>query len=310
MLSIFEILMQLETLKVFCDIVRLRSFSRGAQANSVSQSRASQAVHQLEEHLGTVLIERTTRPLHLTSEGKLFYEGCREVVDRYAELEARVRHIQTEADSVVRVAAIYSVGLGDMNELIKRFTAARPQAQVRMEYLHPDQVYDRVENGGADFGIVSFPKSRRDLTIMAWRQEQMVMVCAPSHRLACERSIAPRALDGERFVGFDHGLTIRREVDRFLKRHGVRVEVALEFDNVEAIKRAVEVGSGISILPAPTLERELRAGSLATAAFGAAKFVRPMGIIHRRGRRLCQNTQRFIELLCAGANGEGGGHLS
>jgi DNA-binding transcriptional LysR family regulator len=302
--------MQLETLRTFCDVVRLRSFSRGAQANGLSQSRASQSVHELEEHLGTVLIERGKRPLRLTPEGELFYVGCREVVDRYSELEARVRRIQTEANAVVRVAAIYSVGLGDMNEHIKRFTLARPQAEVRMEYLHPDRVYERVENGEADFGIVSFPKARRDLAVVAWRREQMVAVCAPSHRLAREQTVSPSALNGEKFVGFDRGLTIRREVDRFLRRHGVRVEVALEFDNVEAIKRAVEVGSGISILPAPTLEREAQSGSLVKLLLDAEEFVRPMGIIYRRGRRLYPNAQRFIELLCGGSNGERGGNPS
>jgi DNA-binding transcriptional LysR family regulator len=88
------------------------------------------------------------------------------------------------------------------------------------------------------------------------------------------------------------------------------VEVALEFDNVEAIKRAVEVGSGISILPAPTLEREAQSGSLVKLLLDAEEFVRPMGIIYRRGRRLYPNAQRFIELLCGGSNGERGGNPS
>ena len=297
--------MQLEALKIFCDVARLGSFSRGAEANDVLQSAASQTVHQLEKRLGVGLIDRSCRPWKLTPEGRTFYEGCRELVDRYFELETQVRGIHQTADAVVRVAAIYSVGLGDMSQLVQQFAALYPQARVQIEYLHPDRVYDGVLEEKVDLGIVSFPQARSEFTVTPWRQEPMVLVCHPQHRLAGQKKVALKQLAGEKFVGFDHDLTIRRKIDQFLKQHGVAVAVALEFDNVEAIKRAVEIASGISILPWPTLEQEVRSGSLVAVPLTPGGLVRPLGIIHRRGRKLYPTTARFVELLQTAGDGNG-----
>jgi DNA-binding transcriptional LysR family regulator len=289
--------MQLEALKIFCDVVRLRSFSRGAEANDVIQSAASQTVHSLERRLGVLLIDRSRRPLEVTPQGKLFYDGCRQVLQQYTDLENTVRRVQDEADATVRVAAIYSIGLGDMSQCIQSFTEQHPRLRVQIEYLHPDQVFERVLADEVDFGIVSFPARRRDLVVLPWRREPMVLACPREHPLAHFSSIPPRDLAGTKFVAFDKGLGIRKEVDRFLKRQGATVEIALEFDNVEAIKRAVEVGAGVSLLPQPTLTRELRTGTLASVALTGSEFVRPLGIIHRRGKHFSPNTQQFLELL-------------
>ena len=297
--------MQVEALKIFCDVARLRSFSRGAAENQVTQSTASQTVHHLEEHLGVQLIERAQRPLRLTTEGKTFYEGCREIVHRYFDLEQSMRQLHRAANTQVRIAAIYSVGLGDMNQLAQEFGRRHAPAHAQVEYLHPDRVYERVIEEVADLGIVSFPRSRREVVVIPWRKEEMVLACPPEHPLAKERSVAPRALAGESFVALEENLTIRRETDRFLKRHGVPVTVALEFDNIEAVKRAVEVASGLAILPRPTLQREVQSGTLVAVPLAGAEFTRPLGIIHRRGKRLTASAQHFVELLQTGLNGNG-----
>ena len=118
--------MHVETLNIFCDVVRHQSFSRGARANSVSQSAASQAVRQLERHLGAQLIDRSKRPWQLTPEGRLFFKGCQELVDRYHELEDAVRHPQNPAGRTVRLATIYSVGVHHLAQYVDRFRTAVP----------------------------------------------------------------------------------------------------------------------------------------------------------------------------------------
>lgn len=295
--------MQVETLKVFCDVVRLRSFSRGAEANGVLQSAASQAVNQLEKRLGANLIDRSHRPWALTPQGKVFYEGCRGVLNQYTALENAIREAREQANAIVRVAAIYSVGLRNMNQFIEQFAAQAPGARVELEYLHPDRVYERVRHDEVDFGIVSYPHKLGEMAVIPWRAEPMVVVCPPSHRFAARQRLAPAALDGEPFVAFDRGLEIRRQVDRFLKRQGAKVNVVAEFDNIEAIKRAVEAATGVAVLPAPTLEREVAAGALAAVPLAGAAFARPVGMIHRRGRKLLPNAKRFIALLLHEGNG-------
>lgn len=297
--------MQLETLKIFCDVARLRSFSRGAAENGVTQSTASQAVQHLEEHFGAQLIERSCRPLELTPQGREIYERCREIVERYLELEHEFRRGAASWSRQVRVAAIYSVGLGDMSHLVQEFARRYPPSEAHVEYLHPDQVYQRVREDAADLGIVSFPRKDRALQVVPWREEEMAVVCPPRHRLASRERVKLNELEREPFVGFDEGLTIRREIDRFLRRHGVTVKVVMTFDNVEAIKRAVEVNSGVAILPCPTVQRELEAGTLNVVRFASVSFYRPLGIIYRRGKRLFPSTRQFIELLREYPSGNG-----
>jgi DNA-binding transcriptional LysR family regulator len=289
--------MQIDTLKIYCDVVRLRSFSRGAEANGVLQAAASLTVQRLERRLGVTLIDRSRRPWKPTREGQIFYEGCREVLERYYELESEVRGRQMAADTVVRVAAIYSANLREMSQCVRRFNELRPRARVELEYLHPSRVYERVLNDEVDLGILSFPQGRRELTVIPWRNEPMVLACHPQHPLAWRKKITVKQLAGEPFVGFDADLVIRKKIDSFLREHGVTVRVVLTFDNVEAVKRAVEVGSGVAILPLPTLEHELQANTLAAVPFSPESFVRPLGIVYRRGRRLYPNTKAFIELL-------------
>lgn len=294
--------MQIEALKIFCDVVGLRSFSRGAEANKVRQATASLTIQRLEESLGVALIDRSCRPWKPTPEGKLFYDGCREMLARYYQLvgDLRGRHLAT--DTVVRVAAIYSVNLRDMSRCVRRLNELRPEARVELEYLHPSRVYERVLNDEVDLGIISFPQERRGLAVIPWRDEVMVVACHPQHRWAREKKIAIRHLAGEPFVGFDLDLVIRKKIDSFLREHGVEVKVELTFDNIEAVKRAVEAGSGVAILPRPTLEHELQAQTLAAIPFSAHKLVRPLAIVYRQGRRLYPNTEAFIELL------QNGGH--
>jgi len=289
--------MQIDTLKIYCDVVRLHSFSRGAEANNVLQATASLTVQRLEKHLGATLIDRSCRPWKPTREGRIFYEGCREMLERYHVLECEVRGRQMAADSVVRVAAIYSVNLRDMSRCVQRFNELRPQARVALEYLHPRRVYERVLSDEVDLGIISFPQSHRGLTVIPWRHEPMVVACHPRHRLAKKKRITVKELAGESFVGFDADLVIRKKVDTFVREHGVEVKVVLTFDNIEAVKRAVEVGSGVAILPRTTLEHELQAGTLAAVPFSGLNFVRPLGIVYRHGRRLRPTTEAFIELL-------------
>ncbi|MCE9553560.1 MAG: LysR family transcriptional regulator [Planctomycetes bacterium] len=289
--------MHLKSLKVFCDVVHRKSFSRAADENGISQSGASQVVHHLEEHLGVKLLDRSKRPFLLTSEGEVFYEGCRKIVDRYFALEDEVRTLHSEVAGRVRVASIYSVGLHLMDRYLQDFLTRYPKANVRLEYLHPHRVYEAIDSDQADIGLVSYPKSSRMLKAIPWRDEPMVLVCSPQHRFARLEQIGLEELAGEKMIGFDQGLTIRREIDRVLAQHNVEAQVVMEFDNIETIKRAIEINAGVGLLPAPTVLREVEVRTLAAIPLENNELVRPLAIIHRSGKKLSMTVRRFIELL-------------
>src|SRR4029453_9308189 len=288
--------MHLETLRVYRDVVRLRSFSRGAEQNFVPQSAASQAVQQLESSLGVPLIDRTKRPFVVTPEGEAFYQSVQAILAAWDKARADVAAVKVRVEGTVRVAAIYSVGLHDVSRPMQQFSSLYPNARVQLECLHPHKVVEMVLTGEADIGIMSYPPNDRALTVVPLREEPMALVCNPSHPLARRRAAAPapRAgrrgapgdLAGEPFVAFDPGLTIRKAIDRALRQHNVRPSIVMEFDNIETIKQGISIGAGVSILPRHTVEKEVGVRTLSAVGLALPGLVRPVGIIHRRGKPL------------------------
>ena len=298
--------MQLESLRLFCDVVRLRSFSRAAEANSVSQSAASQSIQQIEEHLSVTLIDRTKRPFVVTPEGEAFYGACRAILDGWEQAKADIGAVKARVDGTVRVAAIYSVGLHDVSRHMQRFMSLYPEARVELECLHPHKVVEAVVGDQADVGIMSYPPTDRALTIVPLRQEPMAFVAHPSHPLARRRIVLPAQMNGEPFVAFDRGLTIRKAIDRALRQQNVRVDIRMEFDNIETIKQAIMIKAGVSILPRHTVQMEAGVRSLAVIPLGIPDLVRPVGIIHRRQKPLTPTASRFVQHLLKEAGAAGG----
>jgi DNA-binding transcriptional LysR family regulator len=289
--------MNIETLRIFCDVIQHQSFSRGANVNDISQSAATQSVHRLEKHFGVALVDRSKRPFVLTPEGQACYEGFREVLELYDSVEARVRSLRMEISGSVRVAAIYSIGLHDMSRAMQEFMRQYPKAKIRLEYLRPNKVYDAVLNAEVDLGIVSYPQSSADLEIIPLRSENMVVVCNLTHPLTKHHILSAEHLQGEDFVAFDRDLHIRKEIDRYLRQHSVNLRVAMEFDNIETIKQAVQIGTGISILPEPTVRAEMKAGTLVAIPLTDPEMHRPIGIIHRQRKVFTPTATKFIEML-------------
>ena len=289
--------MTLETLRLYCDIVRLQSFSRAAAVRQVSQSAASQAVQQLEAELGAQLIDRSKRPFSVTPEGRAYHEACRALIQGYDQAVAGVTAMRGQVSGTVRVAAIYSVGLHDMSRHVQRFSALHPQAKVRLDYLHPHKVVEAVREDEADLGILSYPQATRTIEVIPLREEPMVFVCPPGHRLARRGSVGGAELDGEAFVAFDRDLQIRKAIDRVLKGQGIQVNVVMEFDNIETIKQAIVLGAGVGILPDPTVRREVANKSLVAVPVAFSGLVRPIGIIHRRGQRFNRAVIRFVDVV-------------
>jgi len=289
--------MNIETLSLYCEVIRSGSFSLGAQAHRISQSAASQAVRQLEEELGTKLIDRTKRPFMVTREGRKFFEGCQSLLEQYQKIKAEITEQRETLGGDVRVAVIYSVGLHDMGFYTQQFTARYPQSKIRLAFLHPHEVVDAVISDEADLGILSFPTAHRSLTVIPWHDETMVFVCHRTHPLARKKIVNAREIAGEKFIAFDKNLAIRKAIDRALRQRAVKPDAVMEFDNIETIKQAIAIQSGVSILPKSSVSREIENGILAAVPVDMPELLRPIGIIHRRQRLLTPVASRLIEFL-------------
>lgn len=233
----------------------------------------------------------------VTPEGKKFFDACVVLLDNFEKAKAEITSQRTLVSGAVRVAVIYSVGLHDMGIYSQQFTQRYPHAKIRLAYLHPHEVIEAVINDEADLGILSFPSPHRSLTIVPWHSEPMVFVCHRLHSLAKRKLVSHRDLEGENFIAFDRSLSIRKAVDKVLRQHGVNVNIAMEFDNIETIKHAITLQSGVSILPEPSVLREVESGTLTAIETDMPELVRPIGIIHRRQKLLTPTAQTLLEFL-------------
>jgi LysR family transcriptional regulator, transcriptional activator of the cysJI operon len=271
--------------------------SRGAAHLGVSQSAASQHVQEVERRLGVVLFDRSKRPLEVTPAGKIYYDFCRDVLRREEELGRELETVKQQVEGTLRVASIYSIGLSEVSRLQEAFAARYPAVHLLVEYVRPEKVYEAVLNDTADLGLVSYPQSSREIAAIHWRNEEMQVAVPPTHPFAARDEVYPADINGQTLVGFDEDLSIRRELDRFFKAHGVEVNLAMHFDNIHTIKEAVVLGTGISILPARTMQTEIAEGRMVAVKLRAPELVRPVGVVHRKRKKLNRAAHAFVDLL-------------
>jgi DNA-binding transcriptional LysR family regulator len=289
--------MHIETLKVFCDLADLRSFSRTAEKHLLSQSAVSQQLAQLELAHKCQLIDRKKRPIELTKAGQLFYQASKDMLDRYEQLKNELSTLQKSSVSRINVAAIFSIGMHTLPDYVKKFMVSYPDVNVHIEYFSASRIYELVLSGDVDIGLVAVPKRDKRLDVYDFEDEPLVLVCSPKHPLSYESQVDIHRLQFERFIAFEKGVPTRAWVDNILGRYNIVVRPVMEFDNIETVKRAVEINSGISILPQTAILQELGSGTIKAIAFSNEKFVRPTGIILRKGKILGQAGRYFIELL-------------
>jgi DNA-binding transcriptional LysR family regulator len=151
--------------------------------------------------------------------------------------------------------------------------------------------------GVVDLGIVTYPEPRRGVRVIPLPADQLTLICAPDHPLAKRRQIDIRQLNGENYIAFEKGMPSRRALDQIFRECDVEVRTIMEFDNIETIKRSVEIGAGISIVPLPSVQRELQNGLLAQISFTDKNFYRQLGVIVRTKAPVSPAARKFIELM-------------
>jgi DNA-binding transcriptional LysR family regulator len=180
---------------------------------------------------------------------------------------------------------------------LKKFLKAYPTVNVHVEYRRPDQVYEDVLGNVVDLGLVAYPARDAKLEIVQLRKDPLVLICSPQHALAKSKSVKLKAVNGLKFVSFERDIPTRRALDRILKDHGVSVEHVMEFDNIETVKRAVEIDSGVAIVPQETIRQEVANSTLAAVRLEDGDFSRPLGLIYKKNKVLSPAIKQFISQL-------------
>jgi DNA-binding transcriptional LysR family regulator len=289
--------MQIESLKVFCDLAETESFTKAAQINGVTQSAVSQQISSMERNFKTLLIERSRKKFRLTREGQVLYEYSKRIIQTYEELLSRLQEIRDIVSGTVRVATIYSIGLHDLPPYLKRYMKEYPTVRVHVEFRRANQVYEEVLSNVADLGLVAFPHKDPKLEIVPLRKDPMVLICHPQHPFARQKSVRLKNIAGQKFVAFEPDIPTRRALDRLFREHGVSVNIVMEFDNIETVKRAVEIDAGVSIVPASTVQQEVEKQTLAAVPLEDGDFARPIAAIYKKNKVLSPAMKHFLTLL-------------
>ena len=288
--------MQFESLKAFCDLAESESFTKAAQINKVTQSAVSQTISALERHFKSLLIERSKKNFRLTPEGEVLYDYSKKILSGYDAIQSKMQELKNEISGELRVSAVYSIALHDLPPYVKRFLKEYPSVNLNIQFRREDGVYEDVIGNVVDLGLVVYPAADPKIEIVHLRKDPLVLACHPQHPLAKQKSIKIKALEGLKFVSFDSDLPTRKTIDRFLKEYGVSVKHVMQFDNIETIKRAVEIDSGVAIVPEETIRQELSDHTLAAVRL-EGNPMRQLGAIYKKGKVLSPAMRLFIELL-------------
>jgi DNA-binding transcriptional LysR family regulator len=289
--------MQIESLKVFCDLAETKSFTKAAQINNVTQSAVSQTISALERRFKSLLIERSKKNFRLTQEGEVVYEYGKQILQTHDALQNRMHEIEDVVSGNIRVATVYTIGLHLLPQCVKGFLKQYPAVNVHVEYRRANQVYESVLGNAVDLGLVAYPVRDPKLETILLGKDKLALICHPQHPLAKRKSVKVSALKGQKFIHFDQALPTRKAVDKILQHLRVKVDQVMELDNIETLKRAVEIESGIAIVPQETVAQEVADQTLAVVHLEGADFARPLAVVHKKHKVLSPAIKAFIALL-------------
>jgi DNA-binding transcriptional LysR family regulator len=289
--------MQIESLKVFCDLAETESFTKAAQINGVTQSAVSQQISSLERTFKSPLIERSKKKFRLTREGQVLYDFGKQIIQAYELLHSQLQELKDVISGTIRIATIYCIGLHDLPPYIKKFMRIHPTVNVHVEYRRHNQVYEDVLGNVVDLGLVAYPAKDGRLEIVPLHKDPLVLICYPQHPLARQKTVKLKTLAGQKFVGFEPDIPTRKAIDKILREYGASANYVMEFDNIETVKRAVEIDAGISIVPQGTVMQEVANRTLNALQIEGGKFCRPLAAIYKRNKVLSPAMKQFLTLL-------------
>ncbi|MEX0323135.1 MAG: LysR family transcriptional regulator [Puniceicoccaceae bacterium] len=289
--------MHIENFKIFSDLVESQSFSRAAKLNGVTQSAVSQQLRAMEKHFAVLIVDRSQKQFRLTREGQKLYDSAKEILHRYDKLISELQEMKKVVSGTIHISTIYSIGLHELPPYITQFLKEYPSVNVRVEYRRSNFVYEDILHNSVDLGLIAYPTKMRQVEVIPFLEDQLVLISNPSHPLAKKKSVKITELAGEKFIGFDQDIPTRKATDSMFRDSKVDMEPIMEFDNIETVKRAVEINAGLSIVPQATVNQEIKQGLLKAVPIKGCEVTRPLAIIHRKGRVLTPAMKKFISTL-------------
>jgi len=285
-------------IKTFIAVAQTGSFRLAAQRNNITQPAVSQHIRILEQKLHCTLFERSSRKALLTPAGKLFFVYAQQMLDAYQNAYTEIEKLNTLSIGSISVASIYSIGLYQLKPIIQHFLKKYPSINIHLEYCHHNAVYQMIKDNLVDFGLVAFPKETQGFQTRIFTYDQLVLIQSAKHRFFKKNEkVDLKKLNNMHFVGIDTATPTGQAINQFFKDHRVKITLVKEYENVETVKNAIEVGLGCSILPKTTITKESKDSSLEIVPLQGFDLTRPLAIVYKNQKVFTKAAKIFLDSI-------------
>jgi len=289
--------MNITQLKLFRDIARELSFVKVAQQNHITQPAVSVHIKKLEEVLGKKLFRRTPHNTQLTADGEVILDDVKEILRLCEGLKIRSSYSQGILEGNIRIAAIHSVGMYEIGDFLSSFMKLFPRVHIHLEYRRADEIYRLLGKEVIDIGVVAYPEKRTNIKSTSCGEDVLVLITHPEHKLARRKSILLKHVHNQAFIAFESGIPTREAIDGVFAENKIIVDNRMSNDNIFTLKKAVEAGIGISIVPSNSVNEEVQKGSLVRLPIRDIKLTRPIALLQRKKHKPNKPLEIFIHHL-------------
>lgn len=289
--------MNITQLKLFRDIARELSFVKVAQQNHITQPAVSVHIKKLENELGKKLFSRTPHNTQLTADGEVILDDVKEILRLCEGLKIRSSYSQGILEGNIRIAAIHSVGMYEMGDFLSSFMQSYPRVHIHLQYRRADEIYRQLGKEVIDIGMVAYPEKRTNIISTSCGEDDLVLITHPSHILARRKSVLLKHVQDQNFIAFESGIPTREAIDGVFAENQITVNNRMSNDNIFTLKKAVEAGIGISIVPANSVDEEVQKGSIVRLPIRDIELTRPIALLQRKKHKPNKPLEVFIHHL-------------
>lgn len=287
--------MDINQLEVLATVANERSFSRAAEVLGRSQPAVSQAISRLESQLGETLFDRSSKDGTLTPAGELLLEHAHQILNIRREAETAIRELRSLQSGKVTISANEHTVFYLLPK-IAEFTVKHPNIKVEVKRGVASRIPKQVMARETELGVISFTPADDSVYSLPVFTDELVLVLAPSHRLATKKNVSITELGTEIFIAHNAVSPYRQRVIETFEKYRVPLNIAVELPSLEAIKLLVERGTGVALVPRLTAESEISSGALIAVSVPEMRLERKLNIIYRSNAALSHAAAAFLEM--------------
>jgi len=288
--------MDFDQIRTIIEIAKHNSFSRAAEHLYRTQPAISKQVRSLEQELGQRLFDRTGKQVELTPAGRILLEHCLQLAELRRQAHEAIEKLRHVPRGRLAVGANEATSLYVLPPVFTEFRRRYPEVRVRIHRNFTRKLVERVLNNTLDFAVVSLPVEEKELTVLPVFRDELAVIVPPKHPLAAQRSVTIEQLAEHRLIVPRTGRT-RALFESLFASRGLEPRISLELASVEAIKKFVAVGLGVSLISRSFAAHEAAAGLLRIIPLEGLKLIRELGLIHHRDKSICPVLKAFLTVV-------------